>query len=173
MKPSKLILLTILTIFITIDLSASRTKKNLLPKQEEEIVSLLKEKISILDKLIIEAKIYKNETDPLIEKDFYNLPSGFVSKYSRSQSSIATATDTSSLVKKKKKKTGYLNVSSNKIGGSSPYLSNSTRKVFGIDNLYIAGSSVFATTGHVNPTFPIIQMTLRLANHINRKFVKV
>lgn len=43
------------------------------------------------------------------------------------------------------------------------------QKVFGIDNLYIAGSSVFSTTGHVNPTFPIIQMTLRLAEHINKK----
>ncbi len=43
------------------------------------------------------------------------------------------------------------------------------QKVFDIDNLYIAGSSVFPTTGHVNPTFPIIQMTLRLADHINTK----
>ena len=41
------------------------------------------------------------------------------------------------------------------------------QKVFGIDNMYVAGSSVFATTGHVNPTFPIIQMTLRLADHLN------
>ncbi len=44
------------------------------------------------------------------------------------------------------------------------------QKVFGIDNLYIAGSSVFTTTGHVNPTFPIIQMTLRLVDHVNSRF---
>ena len=43
------------------------------------------------------------------------------------------------------------------------------QKVFNIDNLYIAGSSVFSTTGHVNPAFPMIQMTLRLADHINTK----
>ena len=47
------------------------------------------------------------------------------------------------------------------------------QKVFGIDNLYIAGSSVFTTGGHVNPTFPIIQMTLRLADHINVRYSKV
>ena len=44
-------------------------------------------------------------------------------------------------------------------------------KVFGIDNLYMAGSSVFSTTGHANPTFTIVQMTLRLADHINRQFL--
>lgn len=44
---------------------------------------------------------------------------------------------------------------------------NSDQKVFGINNLYIAGSSVFSTTGHANPTFTIVQLSLRLANHIN------
>ena len=39
------------------------------------------------------------------------------------------------------------------------------QKVFGIDNLFIAGSSVFSTSGHANPTFTIVQMTLRLADH--------
>ncbi|MEA3523261.1 MAG: GMC family oxidoreductase [Campylobacterota bacterium] len=43
-------------------------------------------------------------------------------------------------------------------------------KVFGIDNLYMAGSSVFSTTGHINPTFSIVQMSLRLADHLNRQF---
>ncbi len=43
------------------------------------------------------------------------------------------------------------------------------QKVFGVDNLYVAGSSVFTTVGHVNSTFPIIQMTLRLADHINTR----
>ncbi len=41
------------------------------------------------------------------------------------------------------------------------------QKVYGMNNFYIAGSSVFPTTGHVNPTFTIVQMTLRLADHIN------
>lgn len=43
------------------------------------------------------------------------------------------------------------------------------QKVFDIDNLYIAGSSVFSTTGQVNPTFTIIQMTLRLADYLNAR----
>lgn len=48
---------------------------------------------------------------------------------------------------------------------------DSDQKVFGIDNLYIAGSSVFSTSGEVNPTFTIVQMTLRLAEHLNDKFI--
>jgi choline dehydrogenase-like flavoprotein len=45
---------------------------------------------------------------------------------------------------------------------------NSNQRVFGIDNLYIAGSSVFSTGGHANPTFTIVQLSLRLADHIRR-----
>ena len=44
------------------------------------------------------------------------------------------------------------------------------QKVFDIDNLYIAGSSVFSTGGRINPTFSIVQMSLRLADHLNHKF---
>ena len=47
------------------------------------------------------------------------------------------------------------------------------QKVFGINNLYVAGSSVFTTVGYVNPTFTIIQMSLRLADHINTKKTRV
>jgi choline dehydrogenase-like flavoprotein len=43
---------------------------------------------------------------------------------------------------------------------------DSNQKVFGIDNLYIAGSSVFSTAGHANPTLTIVQMSLRLAGHL-------
>jgi choline dehydrogenase-like flavoprotein len=41
-------------------------------------------------------------------------------------------------------------------------------QVFGINNFYIAGSSVFTTGGHANPTFTIVQLTLRLGEHINQ-----
>lgn len=37
-------------------------------------------------------------------------------------------------------------------------------RVFGIDNLYVAGSSVFPTSGHVNPTLTILMLSLRLAD---------
>ncbi len=39
-------------------------------------------------------------------------------------------------------------------------------KVFGIDNLYIAGSSVFPTIGYANPTITIVALALRLADHL-------
>jgi len=39
-------------------------------------------------------------------------------------------------------------------------------RVFGISNLYVAGSSVFRTAGHANPTFTIIQLALRLTNEL-------
>ena len=38
-------------------------------------------------------------------------------------------------------------------------------KVHGMSNLYIAGSSVFPTGGHANPTLTILALTLRLADH--------
>jgi choline dehydrogenase-like flavoprotein len=42
-------------------------------------------------------------------------------------------------------------------------------RVHGIDNLYLAGSSVFATTGHINPTYTIVQLAARLANHLSKQ----
>jgi choline dehydrogenase-like flavoprotein len=42
-------------------------------------------------------------------------------------------------------------------------------RVWGINNLYVAGSAVFRTSGHANPTFTITQLTLRLADTLNRR----
>lgn len=39
-------------------------------------------------------------------------------------------------------------------------------KVHGVDNLYVAGSSVFPTSGCANPTLTIVALTLRLADHL-------
>ena len=39
-------------------------------------------------------------------------------------------------------------------------------KVHGVDNLYVAGSSVFPTSGAANPTLTIVALTLRLADHL-------
>jgi choline dehydrogenase-like flavoprotein len=44
-------------------------------------------------------------------------------------------------------------------------------KVHGITNLFIAGSSVFPTSGYSNPTLTIIALALRLADHIKTKIV--
>ncbi len=38
--------------------------------------------------------------------------------------------------------------------------------VFGVDGLYVSGSSVFPTAGHCNPTHMIVAMALRLAAHL-------
>ena len=38
--------------------------------------------------------------------------------------------------------------------------------VHGIDNLYVAGSSVFPTSGSTSPTVTILQLALRLADHL-------
>lgn len=40
-------------------------------------------------------------------------------------------------------------------------------RMFGSNNLYIAGSSVFPSVGHANPTFSIVQLALRLADHLD------
>jgi choline dehydrogenase-like flavoprotein len=42
-------------------------------------------------------------------------------------------------------------------------------KVFGTGNLYVAGSSVFATAGACNPTMPLLQLALRLADHLDQQ----
>jgi choline dehydrogenase-like flavoprotein len=39
-------------------------------------------------------------------------------------------------------------------------------RVHGVANLYVAGSSVFPTSGYANPTFTIVALAVRLANHV-------
>ncbi len=39
-------------------------------------------------------------------------------------------------------------------------------KVHGIENLYIGGSSTFPTVGYANPTFTIVALAVRLAEHV-------
>jgi choline dehydrogenase-like flavoprotein len=42
-------------------------------------------------------------------------------------------------------------------------------RVHGIENLYISSSSVFPTTGTANPTFTIIALAIRLADHLKQQ----
>jgi len=41
-------------------------------------------------------------------------------------------------------------------------------RVHGLDNLFVAGSSVYATAGPINPTFTLTSLALRLAGHLRR-----
>lgn len=42
-------------------------------------------------------------------------------------------------------------------------------KVHGVENLFMAGSSVFSTCGHANPTWTIVALALRLAERLQKQ----
>ena len=42
-------------------------------------------------------------------------------------------------------------------------------KLHNSENLYIAGSSVFSTSGYANPTYTIKKLSLRLADKLNER----
>lgn len=42
-------------------------------------------------------------------------------------------------------------------------------RVHGMDNLYIGGSSCFATPGHANPTYTLVQLALRIGDHLKTR----
>ncbi len=46
-------------------------------------------------------------------------------------------------------------------------------KIFGTENFYVLGSSVFPSGGHANPTYTIIQLSLRLSNHLSEKLLEI
>jgi choline dehydrogenase-like flavoprotein len=43
---------------------------------------------------------------------------------------------------------------------------DSNLQIFGMQNAFVLGSSVFPTCGHANPTYTIVQLALRLADHL-------
>ena len=45
-------------------------------------------------------------------------------------------------------------------------------RVHGIDNLYVAGSSIFPTVGSANPTLTLVATSLKLADHLKAKLAK-
>lgn len=52
--------------------------------------------------------------------------------------------------------------------GCSPETSvvDENAKVHGVEGLYVAGSSVFPTPGHANPTLMVVALSVRLADHL-------
>ena len=42
-------------------------------------------------------------------------------------------------------------------------------RVHGVDNLFVAGSSVFPTSGYANPTATIAALAVRLADHLKAR----
>ena len=46
---------------------------------------------------------------------------------------------------------------------------DSDLRVWGQENLHVAGSSVFPTGGYANPTYTIVQLALRLADHLGAR----
>ena len=42
-------------------------------------------------------------------------------------------------------------------------------RVHGVDNLYVAGSALFPTFGAANPTFTILALALRTADHLKQR----
>lgn len=54
-----------------------------------------------------------------------------------------------------------------RIGASSQSgVVDSNLKVFGTDNLYVAGAAVFPVSGFANPTYTAMAMSIRLADHL-------
>jgi choline dehydrogenase-like flavoprotein len=45
-------------------------------------------------------------------------------------------------------------------------------RVHGIDNLYVAGSSVFPTGGFAHPTLTIVALAVRLAAHLRGRLAQ-
>jgi choline dehydrogenase-like flavoprotein len=41
-------------------------------------------------------------------------------------------------------------------------------RIHGVDNLFVAGSALFPTAGHANPTLTIVALSIRLAEHLKR-----
>lgn len=63
---------------------------------------------------------------------------------------------------------GYHHMGTTRMAGDPKHgVVNMNLQMFGINNLYMGGSSVFPTGGYANPTLTIVQLSLRLAKHLD------
>ena len=58
--------------------------------------------------------------------------------------------------------------------GSDPATSvvDGNSMVHGVEGLYVAGSSVFPTAGHANPTLMLVALSMRLADHLQERLAE-
>jgi choline dehydrogenase-like flavoprotein len=62
---------------------------------------------------------------------------------------------------------GYHQIGLSRMSGNpEDGVSDADCRVHGIGNLYLAGSGLFPTGGHANPTLPAVALALRLAEHL-------
>lgn len=67
-------------------------------------------------------------------------------------------------------KGGYHHMGTTRMSGSPrDGVVDANCRVHGLSNLYVAGSSIFATSGWANPTLAIMAFSLRLADHLVRQ----
>ena len=45
-------------------------------------------------------------------------------------------------------------------------VTDSYGRVFGVDNLFVVGGSLFPSAGYANPTLTIVALAFRLADHL-------
>jgi hypothetical protein len=64
---------------------------------------------------------------------------------------------------------GFSQIGLTRMGtGPSDAVVDSNCKAFDVSNLFVAGSSVFRTSGHANPVLPAVALALRLSSHLDR-----
>lgn len=65
---------------------------------------------------------------------------------------------------------GPHHIGGTRMASSSKYgVVNENAKVYETENFYVMGSSIFPSGGHANPTLTIVQLSLRLAEHLIHK----
>jgi choline dehydrogenase-like flavoprotein len=66
---------------------------------------------------------------------------------------------------------GYHQVGTTRMGRDAKSVVDSDLKVHDVENLYVASSSVFPTTGQANSTYLAVALAVRLANYLSLKVV--